>query len=111
MKLPSFNILPLVRKATRLQVMLKVTQPIFNSDAVLLTSIKQADCAEQTYINPINFKYAADMRGAFNRNMRSTIAGFFVAIIDYILVNYIDKHYASGQEIRTKLKRYTALAG
>ena len=107
MKLPSFNILPLVRKAT----CLKVTQAILNSDAVLLTSIKQAYCAEPTYINSINFKHATDIRDAFNRCMRSTILGFFVAIIDCILVNYTDKHYTNGQEIRTKLKRYTALAG
>ena len=110
MKLP-VSILPLVRKATCLKFMFKVTQPIFNSDAVLLTIIKQPDCAEPTDINPINFKYAADMRDAFNRSTRSTILGFFVAIIDCILVNYIDKHCASDQEIRTKLKRYTALAG
>lgn len=107
MKLPSFSILPLVRKA----MCLKVTQPILNSDAILLTSIKQADCAEPTYINPINFKYAAYARNEFYLSARTIDSGFFVAIIDRILVNYIDKHCASDQEIRTKLKRYTALAG
>ncbi len=107
MKLPSFTILPLDRKA----MCLKVTQPILNSDAILLTSIKQADCAEPTYIHPINFKYAAYARNEFYLSARAIVSGFFVAIIDCMLVNYIDKHYANGQEIRTKLKRYIALAG
>lgn len=91
--------------------MLKLTQPILNSDAVLLTIIKQADCAEPTYIHLINFKYAAYARNEFHFSARTIVSGFFEAIIDCILVNYIDKHYASDQEIRTKLKRYTALAG
>lgn len=86
-------------------------QPTPNSDAVLVTSVKPADCAKQTYINPINFKYIADARDELYLSARTIISGFFVGIIDCILVEYIDKHCASGQEIRTKLKRYIALAG
>lgn len=86
-------------------------QPTPNSDAVLVTSVKQADCAKQTYINPINFKYIADARAEFYLSACTIISGFFVVIIDYILVEYIDKYCASGQGIRTKLKRYIALAG
>jgi hypothetical protein len=91
--------------------MLKVTQPSLNSDAVQVTGIQQADCAKQAYINPINFKHIADARDEFYLRACTIFSGFFVGIFDCALVEYIDKYYASGQEIRTKLKRYIALAG